>query len=209
MRTLVVYESIYGNTRRVAEAVADGCRRAGPASTVRATEFTPSQLAEVDLLVLGGPTHAWSMSRPRTRQAAVTDPASGTPPVEIRAEESGIRELLARLPKPACPVAVYDTRIGAPALFTGRASSAIARRLGSRPIDRRSFLVSRSSRLRPGELDRARLWGIELAEERARVADSRPRPLSVSAPNGRAARNGGRSSRGLAAAERWPAPLRR
>jgi len=73
-------------------------------------------------------------------------------------------------------VAVYDTRIGGPALITGRASAAIAhrlRRLGVRPIGKpRSFLVNRASQLRTGELDRARLWGIELTEQRARLAGS-------------------------------------
>jgi flavodoxin-like protein len=178
MRSLVVYESMYGNTRQVAEAIADGCRRAGPASTVRVADFDPGRLAELDLLVLGGPTHAWSMSRPKTRQAAITNSAPGRPPVEATPDEPGIRELLGRLSRPGCPVAVYDTRIGGPALMTGRASAAIARRLrrlGIRPIGKpRSFLVNRSSQLRPGELERARMWGIELTERRARLAGSRP-----------------------------------
>jgi len=176
MRSLVVYESMYGNTRQVAEAIADGCRRAGPASVVRAADFDPSTLAELDLLVLGGPTHAWSMSRPKTRLAAITNPGHGTPPVEAKLDESGIRELLGSLGRPGCPVAVYDPRIGGPALITGRASAALAHRLrrrGVRPIGKpRSFLVNRASQLRSGELDRARLWGIELTEQRARLAGS-------------------------------------
>jgi Flavodoxin domain len=175
MRSLVVYESIYGNTRQVADAIADGCRRAGPASIVRAADFDPSTPAELDLLVLGGPTHAWSMSRPKTRQAAITNPAHGTPPVEAKLDETGIRELLGQLSRPSCSIAVYDTRIGGPALVTGRASAAIARRLrrlGIRPIGTASFLVSRVSRLRAGELERARIWGIELTEQRARLAGS-------------------------------------
>jgi flavodoxin-like protein len=176
MRSLIVYESMYGNTRRVADAIADGCRRAGPALTVRAADFDPSALAELDLLVLGGPTHAWSMSRPKTRVAAITNPGRGTPPVEAKLDESGIRELLGSLGRPGCPVAVFDTRVGGPALVTGRASVAIARRLhrqGIRTLGKpQSFLVNRASQLRGGELDRARLWGIELTEQRARLAGS-------------------------------------
>jgi hypothetical protein len=177
MRALIVYESMYGNTRQIAEAIADGCRQAAEVSLVRAANFDPAALAGLDLLVLGGPTHAWSMSRPKTRDAAITDAAPGSPAVEAGPGESGIRELLKRLPGPRCPVAVYDTRIGGPAIFTGRASAVIARRLrrrGIRLLDRpRSFLVSRDNRLRPGELERARSWGAGLAVQRTGLANSR------------------------------------
>lgn len=178
MRSLIVYESMYGNTRQIAEAIADGCRQAGDASVVRAANCDPAALAGLDLLVIGGPTHAWSMSRPKTRDAAIINAAPGTPVVEAQPGESGVRELLARLPRPQCPVAVYDTRIGGvPALFTGRASAAIARRLrrrGFRLLGRpQSFLVTRDNRLRPGELERARSWGAGLVTERAGFANSR------------------------------------
>ena len=179
MRSLIVYESMYGNTRQVAEAIAEGCRRAGSATVVRVPDFEPNSLTGIDLLVLGGPTHVWSMSRPNTRQTAISKPGQGTPPSEAHLGEPGIRELVEELPRPECPVAVYDTRIAAPPLVTGRASAAIARRLrrkGVRPLGSpRSFLVNRTSRLRPGELERARLWGIELTEQHARLADSRSR----------------------------------
>ena len=174
MRSLIVYESMYGNTRQVAEAIAEGCRQAGEATAVRACDCDPDALTGVDLVVLGGPTHAWSMSRPKTRAAAITDAKPENPPVEARPEESGIRELLDRLPRLDGLAAAYDTRIAAPAALTGRASAAIARRLrraGIRLVaEPRSFLVSRSSHLQPGQLEQARAWGIELTELHARTA---------------------------------------
>ena len=171
MRALIVYESMYGNTRQVAEAIAEGCRQEGEASVVRAANCDLATLAGLDLLVIGGPTHAWSMSRPKTRDAAITNAARGAPMVEAKPGESGVRELLKRLPRLPCPVAVYDTRIGSvPTIFTGRASAAIARRLrrrGIRTLGRpRSFLVTRDNRLRAGELERARSWGADLAASR-------------------------------------------
>jgi len=178
MRSLIVYESMYGNTRQIAEAIAEGCRQAGEASVVRAANCDPATLAGLDLLVIGGPTHAWSMSRPKTRDAAITNAARGAPVVEAKPGESGVRELLPRLPRSLSPVAVYDTRIGGvPAILTGRASAAIARRLrrrGIRTLGRpRSFLVTRDNRLQPGELERARSWGAGLAAQRAGLANSR------------------------------------
>lgn len=178
MRSLIVYESMYGNTRQVAEAIAEGCRQAGEATAVRACDCDPHALAGADLVVLGGPTHAWSMSRPRTRQAAITNAKPENPPVEAQPDESGIRELLDRLPRLTGLAAAYDTRIAAPAALTGRASAGIARRLrraGVRLVaEPRSFLVSRGSRLRPGQLEQARAWGVRLTELTARTADSSP-----------------------------------
>ncbi|MFL6163802.1 MAG: flavodoxin family protein [Jatrophihabitantaceae bacterium] len=177
MRSLIVYESMYGNTRQIAEAIADGCRRAGEATTVRAAECEPAELADLGLLVVGGPTHAWSMSRPKTRDAAVTDAARGAPRLEAKPGEPGVRELLARLPRLDCPAAAYDTRIGGmPAMVTGHASAGIARRLrglGTELLGRQSFLVTRDNRLQPGELERARAWGVELTEQRAGIASRR------------------------------------
>ena len=174
MRSLIVYESMYGNTRQVAEAIAEGCRQAGEATAVRACDCDPQALAGVDLVVLGGPTHAWSMSRPKTRTAAITNVSPGTPPVEAQRDESGIRELLGRLPRLDGLAAAYDTRIAAPAALPGRASAVIARRLrraGTRMVaEPRSFLVSRGSRLQPGQLEQARAWGTELTELHARAS---------------------------------------
>ena len=65
-RALVVFESMFGNGHRVAELVAEGLREAGCEAEV--TSVTRAETApEVDLLVLGGPTHALGMSRAATR----------------------------------------------------------------------------------------------------------------------------------------------
>ena len=43
MKAVIVYQSMYGNTRQIAEAIADGCRLAGEATTVRAAECEPAE----------------------------------------------------------------------------------------------------------------------------------------------------------------------
>src|SRR5581483_6339911 len=57
MNTLVVYYSKFGNTKRIADAVAETCRRAGPVRIVRAEQLTPPDVNNVNLLVMGVPTH--------------------------------------------------------------------------------------------------------------------------------------------------------
>jgi menaquinone-dependent protoporphyrinogen IX oxidase len=71
MRAVVVYESMFGNTRKVAEAIGAGLRSFGNVEVAPVGAVTPKLLADVDLPVVGGPTHAWDLSRPPTRQSAV------------------------------------------------------------------------------------------------------------------------------------------
>jgi hypothetical protein len=66
---LVVYESMFGNTELIAHAIADGL---SVGANVEAAEVNaaPKSVCDVDLLVVGGPTHAFNMSRPSTRSDA-------------------------------------------------------------------------------------------------------------------------------------------
>src|SRR6188472_2874693 len=86
MSALVVVESMWGNTRAVAEAVARGL---GEEVEVVEVQDAPTPLPDnVDLLVVGGPTHAFAMSRSTTRHDAVERGARGAD------EAHGIREWL-------------------------------------------------------------------------------------------------------------------
>jgi hypothetical protein len=159
---LVVVESMWGNTRAVAQAVADGLSEQVPARVVDVTD-APAEVGErLSLLVLGGPTHAFSMSRASTRENAVSRGAhpAGT--------DLGMREWLddaARIPAHV-QVAAFDTKIRKPHL-PGSAGHAAARRLrkkGARVIvpPETFYVVDAEGPLEPGERDRARAWGAQL-----------------------------------------------
>jgi hypothetical protein len=74
MKALVVYESLYGNTKAIGEAIAASLRShglevdAGPISRI-----SPADVSGAALLVVGGPTHAHGMSRSTTRKTAIED----------------------------------------------------------------------------------------------------------------------------------------
>lgn len=165
MTALVVYESMYGNTRQVAQAIADGLgTEAVPVSAASAARLTG-----VHLVVIGGPTHVHGLSRTSSRKAAAeaaAKPGSGLI-LEPGVSGIGVREWLYAYATDLHVAAVFDTRIATPAILSGRASRHIAKLLErdgvalvSRP---QSFLVSKENRLLPGELDRARRWGADLA----------------------------------------------
>jgi flavodoxin len=64
-KALVVYDSLYGNTEKVARALAKGLEDGGvDVTSVRADEVKLDELSGYDLLVVGGPVHAWNVSKP-------------------------------------------------------------------------------------------------------------------------------------------------
>jgi hypothetical protein len=172
MKAAVVYESMFGNTRALAEAVADGLA-AHVVQMIRVSDLRAHDLDDVELLVVGGPTHGWSMSRPSTREGAAAqaaDPARILT-LEPGATDRGLREWLTDLAPHNVAAAAFDTRVNQPRIVTGAASRSIARQLrrnGCRLVVRpESFLVTTKSRLVEGELTRARSWGAAIAATHA------------------------------------------
>lgn len=169
MHTLVVYESMFGNTHLVAEAIAEGLRPSSEVTVVPVQEATRDLVASADLLVVGGPTHAHGMSRESSRASAAEQ--AGKPGSDLdldeNAEGPGLREWFETVGALDLPAAAFDTRVKGPALLTGRASKGIAHRLDDLGCvlvaEPKSFLVDRGNHLLADESDHARNYGARLA----------------------------------------------
>ena len=169
MRAVIVYESMYGNTHLVADAVGTGLRAAFEVGVVPVSQASPLVIADADLVVVGGPTHAHGMSRTATRKAAVE--AAGKPVSPLRVEPDalgpGLRDWFGSLGHYPVKAAAFDTRFHGPAALTGRASKGLTRLLRAHGFDviaePESFLVTKQDRLEPQETARARDWGTQLA----------------------------------------------
>lgn len=185
MEVSIVYESIFGNTHKIAEAIAAGVRGSDPGAKVtlvRTAETGPagagpgSEPGHAELLIVGGPTHILRMTSHRTRTQGLRaaektsweDGGNGEP--EPGAEGPGVREWLDRAPmaRRGSWAAAFDTRL--PSALAGGAARQIARQLrrhGYRmAADPEGFIVTGSGGpLRDGELDRAREWGAALAAQ--------------------------------------------
>lgn len=169
MKALVVYESMFGDNREVARAIADGLGQSGVVAEAVEVGQAPDQVAgDVSLVVAGCPNHAWSMPRPSTRETA----AMATDKPLISAGR-GIREWLTGLSlPPGVAVAAFDTRSSgaAPVVAMDHASTSIEKRLikcgGRRLAKPKGYtVVDMKGPLADGELDRARAWGVRLGEK--------------------------------------------
>jgi hypothetical protein len=170
MRAVIVYESMYGNTHAIAEAIAQGLEPGNDVTVVPVAMAGPRLLAGADLVVVGGPTHIHGLSRPNTRKAAVDAAGKAgsalTLDGEAAVDRPGVREWLGSLGQVSAKAAAFDTRMVGPAPFTGQASKVITRLLrrhGFTVIAQASFLVTKGNELRAGEDDRGRRWGTALA----------------------------------------------
>lgn len=155
MRTLIVYFSKFGNTRRIAETIAEVMKQAGEVRIVSIDRLAAADLAEVDLVVMGSPTHGFTV--PQTVRTILE-----AQPPETLAGKS---------------VAAFDTTVKPWPLRLMRASPKLLRqlgRLGGKPIaPPRTFFVKTSSTQQPGEvdlllegeLDRARQWAGEILDK--------------------------------------------
>ena len=55
MKTLIVYDSAYGNTEKIAKAIGDAIT--GEAKVLRVSEVNPSEFKTFDLLIVGSRTY--------------------------------------------------------------------------------------------------------------------------------------------------------
>jgi flavodoxin len=166
MKASIVYESLFGNTARIGEAIAASLRAHGIEVTNGPISEVAASGLEADLIVVGAPTHAHGMSRTGTRQAAIQDNRNSFPG---SADMPGIRDWLGGLPADSGRfAAAFDTRFDKPRFFTGSAAKGIARRLeqhGYRLVaPPESFFVTGQHELESGETEHAAAWGTDLAD---------------------------------------------
>ena len=157
-----MYESMFGNTEAIAHAIAEGLSSQLSVELVEVSA-APTTLSDVDLLVAGGPTHAFGLSRRSTRESAREQAPNG-----LVSPGNGLREWLDTVHDDAGTtlIATFDTRVNRPRVpgSAARAASRRLRRTGFRRTDGpKSFYVTGMiGPLVEGETERARRWGAQL-----------------------------------------------
>ncbi|MDJ0696707.1 flavodoxin family protein [Mastigocoleus sp. MO_188.B34] len=142
MNALVVYYSEFGNTKQVADAIAQTCRASGSVREISADKLEASDVNNVDLLVFGTPTHM--ANQPKALSLVLEDLPKGI--------LKGVR------------VAAFDTSFNMNwfvNLFT--AAKPLNRKLrqlgGKQIVPPKSFFVAdKQGPLCKGEIERAKNW---------------------------------------------------
>ena len=149
MNTVVVYDSQYGNTERIARVIADTLRASGQAQAVRVREARPTELQGVELLIVGSPTQGF---RPTLAMQAFLGNLS--------------QKILSGM-----AVACFDTRFRG-RLWQSSAAPRMARQfraMGVEPsVPPESFFVKAMKKEGPllaGEVERAVTWARMLSEK--------------------------------------------
>jgi flavodoxin len=150
MNALVVYHSQFGNTREVADAIVDVLRDAGVARACSADRLTAADLQDVDLMVMGTPTHKMNLPE-------------------------AVRPVLKDLPRGilgGVSIAAFDTSYEMSALlarFTAaRRIDRKLRKLGGRRLVRpETFHVEHHHEgpLCDGEIERAKYWAESIVQQ--------------------------------------------
>jgi flavodoxin I len=148
MKALVVYDSVYGNTEKIARAVGEAITPSGEVKVLRAGEANPSELASVDVLIVGSPVHG---GRP-------------TPAVQ------DFLNKMTRQSLKDIKIAAFDTRATSKfAKIFGNAAGRIAGQLtkkgGVLTVPAEGFFVTGTrGPLKEGELERATAWAKGILE---------------------------------------------
>jgi flavodoxin I len=142
MRALIIYDSVYGNTEKIARAIAEAITPSNEVKILRVSEANPSELASIDLLIAGSPTHG---GRPTP---AVQDFLNKVPEVSVK----GVK------------IAAFDTRTSSKiskifGYAAGRIARGLERKGGALIASPEGFFVTGTKGpLKKGELERAAAW---------------------------------------------------
>jgi flavodoxin len=159
MGTLVIYDSLHGNTERVARAIAAA---AGPAREVTVRPVggvATSDLAEASLLIVGAPTHRFRPSPPLAAFLADLGPtalrgarvAAFDTRFDPKTVDHGVLRFFMRL-------------AGRNAFAATHIAKALVRAGGTLAAPPEGFIVTgMEGPLREGELERATAWGERVA----------------------------------------------
>ena len=161
---------MFGNTHEVAQHIASRLEELGEVRVLPTSLVTPADVGDVQLLVVGGPTHLHGMTSKASRKSAA-ETAAQDPALDLDDDFGGpgLREWIRNLPNGQGRFCgAFDTRADRAQIISGSAARGIARRLRHHGyeelIEHESFVLDGNGPMSEDEIERASEWGRALSK---------------------------------------------
>lgn len=159
MKALVVYDSKFGNTERIARAIGDGLGDAYQVEVRHVGQVTAADVTGLDALVVGSPTQGFNATEVM-RGFLSTIPDAGLRGVRVAAFDTRIAIKDVKSGVARLALRVFMHRYAAKPI-----ADALEAKGGALALVAEGFYVSDTEGpLRAGELERATAWGRSIAE---------------------------------------------
>ena len=156
MQALVIYDSVFGNTEKIAQSIAAGLRSTHETQCLQAGSVSIAQILSADIIVIGSPTRSFRAT-PATHSLLEGIPSAALKGKKVAAFDtrllmSGVKGLLLRK-------IIDKGGYAAPII-----ASALVKESGTLALPAEGFFVKgEEGPLADGELERALEWGKRLA----------------------------------------------
>jgi flavodoxin len=153
MKSLVIYDSTYGNTEKIARAIAAGMN----ARAVRPEEVKTEDMQGLNILVVGSPTHG-GRATPELQKVLNDIAYDGLKNVKVTAFDTRISGK-----DKGFGVRLITKAFGYAA---GRIATILESKGGAIVVEPQGFIVDKNEGpLKAGEIERATAWGKEIASK--------------------------------------------
>lgn len=156
MKVFIVYDSVYGNTKSIAEAMINGIGSNREPKITKVQEATVADLEGIDLLIVGAPNHGGTFTEP-LKNFFASIPADGLKGVKAAAFDTSFV-----IEKQGAFVRVIMK-------IFGYAAPKIATILGTKGAEILKsevfYVLETEGPLKEGEIERASLWAAALVSQ--------------------------------------------
>ena len=159
MKGLIVYDSLYGNTEKIALAIGEALGNREEFTIMRVGNVQPDQFADLDLLIIGSPTQRFQPT-PAISNLLKGIPKNGLKGVKVTAFDTRLTEEWIN----KTPVLAFFVRLFGPSAYAAKSMADKLKKKGGKLITPPDgfYVEGTEGPLVQGELERAASWAKQI-----------------------------------------------
>jgi flavodoxin I len=170
MKGLLVYDSMYGNTERIALAIGEALGNREELAVVRVGSVKPEQYAGLDLFIIGSPTQRFQ-SMPAISNLLKGIPPNGLKGVKVTAFDTRMTEKQIN----ETPVLAFFVKLFGRSAYAAKSMADMLRKKGGELIvpPEGFYVEGMEGPLVQGELERAASWAKKISLDMQTIPSQR------------------------------------